>query len=142
MVKWYNLLLVCIFDDIGISEYPFWENEDGELESFIIENKMPEDTDDIFSDEAYDKMNALIDEYYEKPNNGSVKKSDAEMVITQCFPMVDIKKLIDTIEPEYIVFGGSVISFQCSSKVCDGSIICGAYAQIEMDNSFYDWHNN
>lgn len=137
-----NTFLQHIFNDITDCEYPFWETEDGEIESFIIKRKMPKNPEDIFSNEVLDKIGQVYQEYYDKPNDGSVEKTDMEQIISECFPMIKIKSLIDLIEPEYLVFNGANISFQCSSDICGGMLICSAYAEIQKDNLFWDWHNH
>ena len=137
-----NDFLQYVFNDVTDCEYPFWEDENGEVESFIIKRKMPKNPEDIFSNEVLDKMGQAFKEYYDKPNDGSIEKTDIEQVIEECFPMIKIKSLIDSIEPEYLVFNGANISFQCSSDVCGGMLICSAYAEIQEDNLFWDWHNH
>ncbi|WP_238917462.1 hypothetical protein [Clostridium sp. YIM B02555] len=137
-----NTFLQYIFNDITDCEYPFWETENGEIESFIIKRKMPKNPEDVFSSEVLDKIGQASEEYYEKPNDGSIKKTDMKLIISECFPMIKIKSLIDLIEPEYLVFNGANVSFQCSSDVCGGMLICSAYAEIHKDNSFWDWHNH
>ena len=137
-----NDFLQYIFNDVTDCEYPFWEAEDGEIESFIIKRKMLKNPEEVFSNDVLDKIGQVSEEYYEKPNDGSIEKTDMEQIIAECFPMIKIKSLIDSIEPEYLVFDGINISFQCSSDVCGGMLICSAYAEIKADNSFWDWHNH
>lgn len=137
-----NTFLGYIFNDVTECEYPFWEGENGEIESFIIKRKMSQNPEDIFSNKVLDKIGQAFEEYYDKPNDGSIEKTDIEKVIEECFPMIKIKSLIDLIEPEYLVFNGTNISFQCSSDVCGGMLICSAYAEIQKDNLFWDWHNH
>lgn len=138
-----NAFLDYLFEGILACEYPFWEGEDGNLEEFIIKNRMPKNTESIFAKEKVTEMNKVFGSYYEMPNNGTIPdKADIQEMIKKYFPMISMKKLVDSIEPEYLVFCGSVITFQCSSDVCDGMLICAAYAEINKDNSFYDWHNH
>ena len=78
--------------------------------------------------------------YFEMPNDGSTPKGHIETVLRACFPMFDLDYFIENIEPEYIGLSDGEISFQCSDSF-DELILCGAYAVIDEELSFSDWHN-
>ena len=78
--------------------------------------------------------------YFESPNDGRVPKGHIETVLRACFPMFDLDCFIENIEPECIGLSDGSISFQCSDSF-DELILCGAYAVIDEDLSFSDWHN-
>ena len=54
--------------------------------------------------------------------------------------MFDFDYFIDNIVPEYIGLDDGEISFQCSDNF-DCAILCGAYAVLDGDLAFSDWHN-
>ncbi|MBP3886608.1 MAG: hypothetical protein J6F30_02980 [Cellulosilyticum sp.] len=96
----------------------------------------------IYTREIVQIINKGIDEYYyDIPNNGTVEKVDFEQLVKEYFPMIDISKLVGNIYGEYLNIGLENVEFQCSSDDCDYSIACGAYAIIQSDNSFGEWHN-
>ena len=78
--------------------------------------------------------------YLETPNDGSIPKGHIESVLRSFYPMFDFDYFIENIVPEYIELGDGEISFQCSDNF-DCAILCGAYAVLDGDLAFSDWHN-
>lgn len=142
-----DCFLANIFEDIINCCYPFWEETEDSLTQFIIKDKMPDSDrsqweDLIFSSEVIEKVQNTISAFYEEANDGTDQKPDMEAVINEAFPMIDLSKLVSAIYPEYLTLEDGNIIFQCSSNDCGKMLICGAYAEILKDNSFYDWHNH
>ena len=138
-----NCFLAYLFDDMVGAGYHFWEQKEG-IPSFLITEKMPQVAEEdlehaIFTHDICKKME--LNDYYETPNNGTVKKVDFEQLVKDCFPMIDINKLVSNIYGEYMYIDMEEAVFQCSSDDCDLGIACGACAVIKKDNSFFDWHN-
>ena len=78
--------------------------------------------------------------YLETPNDGSIPKGHLESLLRSFYPMFDFDYFLKNIVPEYIELGDGEISFQCSDKF-DCAILCGAYAVLDEQLAFSDWHN-
>ena len=78
--------------------------------------------------------------YLETPNDGSIPKGHIESVLRSFYPMFNFDYFLKNIVPEYIGLGDGEISFQCSDKF-DCAILCGAYAVLDEELAFSDWHN-
>lgn len=78
--------------------------------------------------------------YLETPNDGSIPKGHIESVLRSFFPMFNFDHFIANIVPEYVSLDDGEISFQCSDNF-DCAILCGAYAVIDEELAFSDWHN-
>ncbi len=78
--------------------------------------------------------------YLETPNDGSIPKGHIESVLRSFFPMFNFDHFIANIVPEYVSLDDGEISFQCSDNF-DCAILCGAYAAIDEELAFSDWHN-
>lgn len=136
-------LINLLEDDCG-SGFPFWE----ECSDYIIENNMPDCDEDDIEDEIYnedvvDIVDNLFNEIEEKCCNGEIDSSTpVEDVYRKYFPMFDIDKFLSDIYGEYLNLDNANVIFQCSGKGQALEIACGAYAQITVNNSFYDWHNH
>ncbi len=129
--------LLYVFDDMINTEFDFREID----ELYIEEKNFYSSEMDI--SEIYKTSGQALSSlapYFEMPNDGSVPKGHLEAVFRGCFPMFDLDCLIENIEPEYIGLSDGSISFQCSDGF-DNVILCGAYAELEEDLSFSDWHN-
>jgi hypothetical protein len=137
--------LKFIIMDFVDCDFPFWEEADGSLTSFIIPEKMPNNSSnnqeellELIYSEVPDNIFELIDTEYEPGKSVML----AREVCLKYFPMIDIDKLISTIYPDILVLNGDILIFQCSSNVGDGMIICAAYAEILPNYKFDDWHNH
>lgn len=139
-----QVFLAYILDDLNGCGFPLWED----CTDYIIQDKMPEcDEDDLYdvfySDEASDAIEELYYKLEEKANNGEVDNSSpAEDIFRKYFPMFDLDKFLADIYGEYLHLSNANISFQCSGEGQALDIACAAYAEITINNSFYDWHNH
>ena len=79
--------------------------------------------------------------YLETPNDGTIPKGHIESVLRSFYPMFNFDYFLQNIVPEYIGLGDGEISFQCSDNF-DCVILCGAYAVLDEELAFSDWHNN
>ncbi|MBR3970733.1 MAG: hypothetical protein IKJ87_06610 [Ruminococcus sp.] len=132
-----NTFLLYVFDDMINTEFDFREID----ELYIEEKNFYSSEMDI--SEIYKVSGQALSPlapYFETPNDGSVPKGHLEAVFRGCFPMFDLDCLIESIELECIGLSDGSISFQCSDGF-DNVILCGAYAELDEDLSFSDWHN-
>lgn len=132
-----NTFLLYVFDDMINTELDFREIE----ELYIEEKNFYSSEMDI--SEIYKVSGQALSSlapYFEMPNDGRVPKGHLEAVFRGCFPMFDLDCFIGNIEPECIGLSDGSISFQCSDGF-DNVILCGAYAELDEDLSFSDWHN-
>lgn len=129
--------LLYVFDDMINMETDFRE-----IEELYIEEKNYFASEMDISEIYKTSGQALspLAPYFEMPNDGRVPKGHIETVLRACFPMFDLDCFIGNIEPECIGLSDGEISFQCSDSF-DELILCGAYAVIDEDLSFSDWHN-
>ena len=129
--------LLYVFDDMINMETDFRE-----IDELYIEEKnyfaSEMDISEIYK--ASGQALSSLAPYFETPNDGRVPKGHLEAVFRGCFPMFDLDCFIENIEPECIGLSDGEISFQCSDSF-DELILCGAYAVIDEDLSFSDWHN-
>ena len=132
-----NTFLLYVFDDMINTEFDFRE-----IDELYIEEKnfysSEMDISEIYK--ASGQALSSLAPYFETPNDGRVPKGHLEAVFRGCFPMFDLDCFIENIEPECIGLSDGEISFQCSDSF-DELILCGAYAVIDEDLSFSDWHN-
>lgn len=129
--------LLYVFDDMINMETDFRE-----IDELYIEEKnyfaSEMDISEIYK--ASGQALSSLAPYFETPNDGRVPKGHLEAVFRGCFPMFDLDCFIENIEPECIGLSDGSISFQCSDGF-DNVILCGAYAELDEDLSFSDWHN-
>ena len=78
--------------------------------------------------------------YLESPNDGTIPKGHLESLLRSFYPMFDFDHFLKNIIPEYIGLDDGEISFQCSDDF-DCAILCGAYAVLDEELAFSDWHN-
>ena len=78
--------------------------------------------------------------YLESPNDGTIPKGHLESLLRSFYPMFDFDHFLENIVPEYIGLDDGEISFQCSDNF-DCAILCGAYAVLDEELAFSDWHN-
>ena len=78
--------------------------------------------------------------YLEAPNDGTIPKGHLESLLRSFYPMFDFDHFLENIVPEYIGLDDGEISFQCSDDF-DCAILCGAYAVLDEELAFSDWHN-
>ena len=112
------------------------------IDELFIEEKLiygnEEDIAEIYN-YAREGLNSLYP-YLESPNDGTIPKGHVEGVLRSFFPMFDFDCFIENIIPEYLHLDDGEISFQCSDDF-DEAILCGAYAVLDEELAFDDWHN-
>ncbi len=136
--------LAYLLDDCCGCGYPFWE----ECSDFVDKTKMPDcDGDDIedniYTNEAVEACDKLFNASYETEHNGEVSEErPAEEIFKKYFPMFKLDKLLASIYGECLALDYTTVTFQCSGEGQALEIACGAYAEITINNAFYDWHNH
>ena len=131
--------LINIFSGLSDIGYPFWEHDE-----IIIKDAMPKGLEEDFNELIYkpywDEIDALSEEFYDVPNDGSKKKPDVESAIRKMFPMFDLDRFIKGVVPDILCLNDGRISFQCNDSL-DCSILCAAYDELDEELTFNDWHN-
>lgn len=62
-------------------------------------------------------------------------------MIAKYLPVLNFKKLVDTIRADSIDTYEDNISFQVSSEVCGGMLLCATYGTIYANNELEVTHN-
>ncbi|MBJ8083450.1 hypothetical protein JDS82_19985 [Bacillus cereus group sp. N14] len=128
-------------------EYPFWE--------FGDEDESSEDYPDYIVKEEIKKFEdengqLQYDPYSPSPIYREIQKYNAYNnednllsyeIITKYLPVLDFKKLVDTIRPNSIDTFEDNINFQVSSEVCGGMLFCATYGTIYANNDLEVTHN-
>ena len=129
-----DVFLLKTFIDMQECEIEFWS-----IDELVIEEKMPEDCEDIY-DPYWEFMSKLEEDCGETPNDGSVQKIDIEAVLRKNYPMFNFEKFINNIIPEVVTLIDGGLTFQCSDNF-GYDILCGAYDRLDENLCFTDWHN-
>ena len=112
------------------------------IDELFLEDKLPygneEDIAELYNF-ARDGMRTLIP-YLETPNDGCIPKGHLETILRGFYPAFDFDCFIANIVPEVVTLCDGSIAFQCSDAF-DEAILCGAYAELDEELSFKDWHN-
>lgn len=112
------------------------------IDELFLEDKLPygneEDIAELYGF-AHDGLRSLIP-YLESSNDGCIPKGHIEALLRSFFPAFDFDCFIANIVPEVVTLCDGSIAFQCSDAF-DEAILCGAYAELDEDLSFKDWHN-
>lgn len=130
-----DCILYHLFENLENCEYPFWEIEQAVL---------PGSLEGVDLDSIYDTEESVSDwweEFYEKPNNGTLSKTDVEGKLRAMFPMFDFDGLYRSIIPMEIALSGRFIEVTFS----DGwgqELLCGAYDRFDENFTSCDWHNH
>lgn len=129
--------LLQVFTDMDNSELDFMT-----IDGLFDEGKLlygnEEDIAEVYNP-VRQGLNSLSP-YLETPNDGSIPKGHLESVLRSFYPMFNFDYFLKNIVPEYIGLGDGEISFQCSDNF-DCAILCGAYAVLDEELAFSDWHN-
>ena len=129
--------LLQTFTDMECNEIDFME-----IEELFLEDKLPygneEDIAELYNF-ARDGMRSLVP-YLESPNDGCIPKGHIEALLRSFFPAFDFDCFIANIVPEVVTLCDGSIAFQCSDDF-DCAILCGAYAELDEELCFTDWHN-
>jgi hypothetical protein len=128
-------------------EYPFWElgrRYEGKEKypDYIVEEEMKKFEnengqivhDPYSSSPVYKKLN----EYNVYTNKYKLTSYE---IVERYLPVLDFKKLIDTIEAQSLDTFEEEIHFQLSSEVCDGMLLCATYGTIDENNKLEVTHN-
>lgn len=112
------------------------------IDELFLEDKLPygneEDIAELYNF-AHDGLRSLIP-YLESPNDGCIPKGHIEALLRSFFPAFDFDCFIANIVPEVVTLCDGSIAFQCSDAF-DEAILCGAYAELDEELCFTDWHN-
>lgn len=112
------------------------------IDELFLEDKLPygneEDIAELYNF-ARDGMRSLVP-YLESPNDGCIPKGHIEALLRSFYPAFDFDCFIVNIVPEVVTLCDGSIAFQCSDAF-DEAILCGAYAELDEELSFKDWHN-
>ena len=129
--------LLQTLTDMECNEIDFME-----IEELFLEDKLPygneEDIAELYNF-ARDGMRSHVP-YLESPNDGCIPKGHIEAVLRSFFPAFDFDCFIKNIVPEVLTLCDGSIAFQCSDEF-DCAILCGAYAELDEELCFTDWHN-
>lgn len=135
-IKQINDCILCnLFERLEDCEYPFWE-----IKQAIIPGSIDEQSIDSIYD-TQENIYEWADDFYEKPNNGTITKTDVEGKLRKMFPMFDFDALYQSIIPEGIVLKGRFIEFQFSDSWGKG-LFCSAYDRFDENFTSCDWHNH
>lgn len=129
--------LLQVLTDMDCNEIDFMV-----IDELFLEDKLPygneEDIAELYNF-ARDGMRSLVP-YLESPNDGCIPKGHIEALLRSFFPAFDFDCFIKNIVPEVLTLCDGSIAFQCSDAF-DEAILCGAYAELDEELSFKDWHN-
>ena len=129
--------LLQTLTDMDCSEIDFMV-----IDELFLEDKLPygneEDIAELYNF-ARDGLRSLVP-YLESPNDGCIPKGHIEALLRSFYPAFDFDCFIKNIVPEVLTLCDGSIAFQCSDAF-DEAILCGAYAELDEELSFKDWHN-
>lgn len=130
-----DCILYQLFENLENCAYPFWEIEEailpGSLEGV--------DPDTIYDTEEY--VSDWWEDFYEKPNNGTIPKVDVEGKLRSMFPMFNFDGLYQSIIPEGIALDGRFIEVQFSDN-WGSDLFCGAYGRYDENFTLCEWDNH
>lgn len=127
--------LIENFVDCG---YPFWETEQAILPKY--KDKFTEEDYENIYDEHSDEIYELQNEFDDKPNDGSIEKTDVKSMIERIFPMFNLEGLIKSIKTDGMNFEGAYMEVQFSDGWGD-EFYCSAYEEFDENLRPQDWHN-
>ncbi|PEF26061.1 hypothetical protein [Bacillus pseudomycoides] len=139
--------LMWIITHLCDIEYPFWEfgDEDEGSEDYpdyIVKEEIKkfEDENGQLKHDPYSPSPIYkeIQEYNAYNNEGNLSSYE---IIAKYLPVLDFKKLVDTIRANSIDTYGDNINFQVSSEVCGGMLLCATYGTIYTNNELEVTHN-
>ena len=132
-----NNLIAVIAEMWENTSNPFWEDND---ELFIPEGM--EKFNEIKDTEEFDDaVSAIVNDYIEQPNNGTMDKVDAEAEMRRLFPMFDWDKFLANMKPKSM---GPSFGEGAHFEIDDGfgaRIFCSAVATLDDELRFSDWDN-
>lgn len=135
-IKQINDCILCnLFEHLEDCEYPFWE-----IEQAIVPRSLNEQNIDSIYD-TEENVYEWADDFYRKPNNGTISKTDVEGKLREMFPMFNFDGLYQSIIPEVMVLNGRFIEFQFSDS-WGGDLFCCASDCFDENFTSCDWHNH
>lgn len=135
-IKQINDCILCnLFENLVGCEYPFWE-----IEQAVISGSLDgQDINSIYNTD--ENVYEWANDFYRKPNNGTIPKTDVEGKLRKMFPMFNFDGLYQSIVPEGISFNGRFMEFQFSDS-WGGDLFCSAYDRFDENFTSCDWHNH
>lgn len=132
-----NNFLRNIYLDMNNAGTEFWT-----IDKLFDANAVPkgEKMDDSIYDIHEQELETAAKDYDKTPNDGSLEKSDFEMLLKEYFPMLNWDALVEEVVPENLNLGDGFISFQCSDDY-DDKFLSGANDELDENLIFGDWHN-
>lgn len=130
-----DCILYHLFDNLVNCGYPFWEIEEAILPG-SLDGK---DIDAIYDTE--ESVYEWCDDFDDKPNNGTIPKTDVEGRLRKMFPMFNFDGLYKSVIPEGISFDGRFMEFQFSDGWGSQLLEC-AYDRFDENFTSCDWHNH
>ena len=134
-----DCILFHLFWNLEGCAYPFWE-----IEEAIIPGSLANYDMDNLEDEIYDTEESVYDwsnEFWDKPNNGTIQKTDVEGKLRKMFPMFNFDGLYQSIIQEGISLNGRFMSFQFSDGWGAQLLEC-AYDRFDEKFTSCEWHNH
>lgn len=134
-----------INDNFLLDAYEWAEgtgNEFWEVPEITNNEYLPEDMTDFDPYTFYEETWKIMDEYENKPNDGSIQKTDVEKFIREKLPLFNLDAFLAGIVPECMSFSDGSVTFQCSDSIdFEHKILCSAYDELDENLVFCDWHN-
>lgn len=130
-----DCILYHLFENLEACGYPFWEIEEAVLPGSLEES----DTDAVYDTE--ESVYQWESDFYHKPNNGTIPKTDVEGKLRKMFPMFNFDGLFQSIIQEGISFDGRFMEFQFSDG-WGGQLLECAYDRFDENFTSCDWHNH
>ncbi|WPC39577.1 hypothetical protein [Clostridium sp. JS66] len=140
-VKYINeQFLMWIITHLCDIEYPFWEFEfrdksNKKYPDYIVEDENGQVIHDFNNLSPIYKKIQEYNAYTNKDNLTSYE------IVAKYLPVLDFKKLVDTIEANSLDTDEEKIHFQVSSEVCGGMLLCATYGTIHENNKLEVTHN-
>lgn len=134
-----------INDNFLLDAYEWAEgtgNEFWEVPEITNNEYLPEDMTDFDPYTFYEETWKIMDEYENKPNDGSIQKTDVEKFIREKLPLFNLDAFLAGIVPECMSFSDGSVTFQCSDSIdFEHKILYSAYDELDENLVFCDWHN-
>lgn len=127
-------------------EYPFWENDEetgGEkYPDYIVSEEIQkyEDEDGQLKHDLYSPSPIYKDIQEYNPYENKENLTSYE-IAAKYLPVLDFKKLVDTIHADSLDTYEDHVNFQVSSEVCGGMLLCATYGTIDANNELEVTHN-
>lgn len=134
-------ILFYLFWDLTACGYPFWEIEEAIIPGTLDNYDMNNPQEEIYSKEKNEEVFLWRNEFWKKPNNGTMQKTDVEGRLRKMFPMFHFDGLYQSITQGNLSFHGRFINFGFSDDWEESLLEC-AYISLDENFSFCDWHNH